>query len=107
MFKRLKRILVESYIGTIALGILVLDFVNIFVAPVSGWVSQGELAALRLGGLHPAQRPNALPIHDALPPLLRFILQLLLWCVLFVWLYSKPLTDSAPASQPAAEPGSH
>jgi hypothetical protein len=44
MLNRLKRVLVKSFIGAIALGYLfaeaVLYFVNIFTAPISEWITQ-------------------------------------------------------------------
>ena len=44
MLERLKRALVESFVGAIALGYLlaqgILHFVNIFASPIAGWVSR-------------------------------------------------------------------
>src|SRR6185437_5096899 len=44
MFERLKRTLVESYVGAIALGYLlaqvILHFVEIFASPVAVWVRE-------------------------------------------------------------------
>jgi hypothetical protein len=94
MFRRLKRLLVESYIGAIALGILladvILELVNVFVAPVAGWFSQNEYRAILRNGTS----SRSFPYHDALPPLERFIILLLVWYLLLLLLYSTPV-DSA------------
>lgn len=90
MLKRVRRLLVESYIGAIALGILladaILEFVNIFVAPVAGWFSQNEYGAIL--GRVPSR---AFPYYAALPPLERFIILLLVWYLLLLLLYATPV----------------
>ncbi len=91
MFNRLKRALVESYVGAIALGYLfaqgILHFVNIFASPVAGWVSRKEY-----GGLVPHTSPLVgFSLQDALPELVRFFFLLLVWYVLLRWLYFTPL----------------
>jgi hypothetical protein len=100
MLDRLKRALVETYVGAIALGYLfaqgILHFVNIFATPVAGWVSRKEY-----GGLTP--RPAALAgfsLQDALPELIRFFILLLVWYVLVRWLYFKPLKKETPGPGP-------
>jgi hypothetical protein len=102
MLDRLKRALVESYVGAIGLGYLfaqcVLHFVNIFATPVAGWVSRKEY-----GGLMP--RTSALTgfsLQDALPEFIRFFLLLLVWYVLLRWLYFKPLNEKT--TEPAPGP---
>jgi hypothetical protein len=54
MFERLKRALVESFMGAIALGYLlaqcILHFVNIFASPIAGWVSRNDYRAIVPGG---------------------------------------------------------
>ncbi|MGH9638792.1 MAG: hypothetical protein ACRD4R_09910 [Candidatus Acidiferrales bacterium] len=105
MFRRLKRALVESYIGAIALGILladvILNFVAIFVAPMESWTSQKTLRSIMLSSsaLH-SMASQALPLRDSLPPLGRFVLLLAIWCLLFFWLYAKPpkSTEDAEAA---------
>jgi hypothetical protein len=95
MLDRLKQALVESYVGTIALGYLfaqgVLHFANIFVSPVAGWISRKQY-----GGLAPGT--TGLPgfsLRDALPEAVRFLLLLLVWFVLVRWLYFKPLKETS------------
>jgi hypothetical protein len=105
MFERLKRTLVESYVGAIALGWVlttaILDFVSIFTSPVQGWVSRNEYRELS----HTAG-PVGLRLQDALPDLVKAFLVLLIWYVLFRWLYLKPIkiTSSGPAPSPE-QPG--
>ena len=91
MLERLKQSLVESYVGAIALGYLlaeaILYFVNIFAAPIVGWVSRKQY-----GGLAP--KDTHLPgfsLEDALPNLARFVVLLVVWYVLVRWLYFKPV----------------
>ncbi len=103
MFERLKRALVKSYVGAIALGYLfaqgILQFVNIFASPVAGWVSRNEYR-----GIIPHTAALAgFSLKDALPELVRFFFLLVAWYVLLRWLYFKPLKEetSEPASNPA------
>lgn len=100
MFERLKRTLVESYVGAIAMGWLlttaILDFVSIFSAPVQSWVSRSESRAL----WHTAE-PVGFQLQDALPELVKAFVVFLIWYVLFRWLYLKPLRSS---SEPADNP---
>ena len=46
MLNRIKRALVESFVGAIALGYVlaqtIMHFVNIFASPIAGWVAQEE-----------------------------------------------------------------
>ena len=91
MLDRTKRALVESYVGAIALGYLfaqaVLHFVNIFAAPIAGWISRKQY-----GGLVPGATTAAgLPLEAALPELVRFFLLAVVWIVLIRWLYFTSL----------------
>ena len=108
MLDRLKRALVETYVGAIALGYLfaqaILHFVNTFASPVAGWISRKQY-----GGL--VEHTTALPgfsLQDALPELVRFSLLLLVWYALLRWLYVKPLAKgiSEPAPNPEQSEGS-
>jgi hypothetical protein len=102
MLDRLKRVLVESFIGTIALGYLfaqvTLHFVNIFAAPIEGWASQKMYQGF-------VPRPTTtlgLPLEAALPQLVSFFVLLIIWYVLVRWLYfAPPKRDSLePAPNP-------
>lgn len=59
MFERLKRALVESYVGAVALGYpfaqAIMHFVNIFASPVSAW-------AARKGGAYGALQRHEWPL---------------------------------------------
>jgi len=50
MFKRLKRALVESFVGAIALGWLfaqgIIHFVGVFSSPVAAWIRRNEYRGL-------------------------------------------------------------
>lgn len=102
MFKRLKRALVESFIGAIALGYLlaqcILHFVNIFASPIAGWVSRNDYRAIIPGGATLV----GFSLKDALPDLTRFAVLFLVWYLLVRWLYfTPPKTDvSKPAPNP-------
>lgn len=95
MFKRIKRALVDSYIGAIGLGYLLaqvmLHFISIFSAPVTGWIVQNQSAQF-------TNRPisTSLPLQYALPRLIDFVLLLCLWYILLRWLYlEKPARETS------------
>ncbi len=101
MLERLKQVVVESYLGAIALGYLlaqaILYFVNIFAAPVAQWAS-GKIYQ----GIAPrtAERVG-FPLQAALPPLVSFVVLLLIWYVLLRWLYfttpkREPVSNQDP-----------
>jgi len=99
MFDRLKRSLVESFIGALALGWLfawaILDFVSIFSAPVTDWVTRSEYRAIQPGG------PGGLLLRDSLPYLLSSAVLFLIGYILLRWLYFKPPAESTdPATNP-------
>jgi hypothetical protein len=82
MLDRLKRTLVDSYIGAIALGWLlaqdIMYFVGIFSTPVASWVSQNTYREM-------TQKATGLagfPFQAALPELVRAFLLLMVWSVL-------------------------
>jgi hypothetical protein len=90
--------LVDSYVGAIGLGYVlvqgVLYFVNIFISPVASWISRnqyGELVAR-------ANYSTAFSLKDGLLELIRFALLLLVWFVLLRWLYLGP--GQRTASEP-------
>jgi hypothetical protein len=102
MLNRLKRALVDSYIGAIALGYLLaqvfLYFISIFSAPVTGWIAEKRTAELM--NRPPISTP--LLLQNALPQLMNFVVLLIVWYILLRWLYfEKPLEKTAsPASVP-------
>ena len=106
MFERLKRALVESFIGAVALGYLLaqcmLHFVSIFASPIAIWVSRNEYRAIVPGEATLA----GFSLKDALPDLTRFVVLLLVWYVLMRWLYFAPpkteASEPAPNRRPAA-----
>ncbi|MGA9882108.1 MAG: hypothetical protein WBQ34_00145 [Candidatus Acidiferrales bacterium] len=99
MFKRFRRLLVESYIGAIALGIVLADairaFTDIFVAPISGWAVETRLQRAL------PNAPRGLQLNLSLPYLEECVLLILVWYLLLLWLYSKPLDTSTLAESPA------
>lgn len=91
MLDWLKRTMVESYMGAIALGYLfaqiVLHFVGVFASPVAAWVARDEYRQFA-----PRTPPSAeFVLEFALPELVRFTLLLLVWYFLLRWLYFKPV----------------
>ena len=101
MLNRLKRALVESFVGAIALGYVlaqtIIHFVNIFASPVAAWIAMDEYRRLMPASLAP-QGPTStgLPYRNALPELVSFLLLLLVWYVLLRWLYWEPVTQRDP-----------
>ena len=102
MFDRLKQALVESYVGAIALGYVfaqgILHFVNIFAAPVAGWVSRKQYGEF----VPHTTAPAGFSPQDALPELVRFFLLLLVWYILLRWLYFKRVNEET--SEPVPNP---
>jgi len=104
MGNRLKRALVENYVGTIGIGWLmaqgVLHFANIFTAPLSSWVVRHEFIFAE----QHAQPATGLPFTTALPELARSICLLLISYLLLRWLYFKPLEPqpTVPVAQPSS-----
>ena len=98
MFSRLKRSLVESYVGALALGWIfayaILDFVAIFTTPLSYWVTQSQVRALRMPDL------AGVVLRAAMPDLLASPALFLLGYVLLRWLYFPPQVES---SEPVAK----
>ena len=108
MLEKLKKTLVDSYIGAIALGYLlaqgILSFVGIFSSPASAWVKRHELDDLRaLIERTAATTSSTRPLgYYAMPELIQCVVVLLVWYVLFRWLYFKPFETSA--SKPVSIP---
>jgi hypothetical protein len=102
MLEPLKRALVESLIGAIALGYLlarmIMNLVDVFASPVAAWVWQKGFPGF------PANTPASTTFSPVLglPDLIRFFLLLLIWYVLLRWLYFKPLLTGAPTSNKRA-----
>jgi hypothetical protein len=92
MFDRLKRSLVESFVGALALGWLfawaILDFASIFSAPVTNWITRSEYRTT------PGSVPAELLFRDALPYLVSSFVLFLIGYLLLRWLYFKPRTES-------------
>ena len=105
MFDRLKRRLIESFVGAIALGYLfaeaVLYLVNVFTAPVAGWVTRKEFPQF----LPRTTGATGLPFETALSPLVSCVVLLLIWYILLRWLYLIPLKSEAPKPAPGTEQG--
>lgn len=100
MFERLKRALVESFVGAVALGYLlaqaVLHFANVFTSPLSGWVARKELREFGCRSTALA----GISVQDALPELVRFLIILPVWYFLLRWLYFSPLKEETSEQAP-------
>ena len=100
MLERLRRTLVESLIGAIALGYLlaidILRFVNLFVSPVEVWIRRSQLPEFP----GHTQASAGFPFRVALPELGSFLLLLIVWYLLFRWLYFKPFKEGKPVTLP-------
>lgn len=96
MLERIKRTLVDSYIGAIGLGYLlaqvILYFVGIFSAPVAGWVVQKQTGEF----MNRPSAPMDLIMLRSIPQLIDFVLLLVLWYILLRWLYlGKPKRETS------------
>jgi hypothetical protein len=98
MFERLKKILVSSYIGAIALGWIfaqgILHFANMFSAPIAGWIMRREYR-----GLMEHATVTGFTLRDSLPELVKCLSLLAVGYFLLRWLYFGP-----PEKQKIAEP---
>ena len=100
MLDRLKRILVESFIGAIALGYLLAEimlyFVSVFTSPVSAWAARSLYRGLVPG----TTASSGSPLRAALSPAIAFVLLLLAWYLLLRWLYFTPLKEEESGPNP-------
>ena len=103
MLKRLRAVLVNSFVGAIALGWLfaqgVLHFAYVFSAPLAGWLTRREYHGI-------ADRvvmSTAFSLQEALPELVRSFSLLLVAYLLLRWLYFKPIESQT--SKPSSEQG--
>lgn len=98
MLERLRRVLVESFVGVIGLGYLlaetVLYFVNIFSAPLGQWA----MRRLYPGLAAEREIANRFPFEAAVPQAVACLILLLIWCALFYWLYFPSLKARNSAS---------
>ncbi|HXT85507.1 MAG TPA: hypothetical protein VN745_00660 [Verrucomicrobiae bacterium] len=101
MFKQLKSILVESYVGAIALGYLlaesVLYLVSLVAAPVTAWATEERYRTTMSRQMSWADLAGP----DLIETLVKFILLLLFWFILIRWLYfRRPDEPTQPAPAP-------
>ena len=93
MLEQVRRVLVSSFVGAIALGWAfaqaILHFAYVFSAPIAGWLTRREYRGM-------VDRANTgFFLHDALPELAKSVSLLLVGYVLLRWLYygsSQPQT---------------
>jgi len=90
MFESLKRVVVESYIGAVALGSMlsscIYSFVGIFADPVGNWLSQKEVVRFSPNSIGSA----GISFQYSLPSLIRSLVTFAIWYVLVRWLYFTP-----------------
>ena len=103
MLERIRRAVVESYIGAVALGYLlaqaIIHFVDIFSTPIAELVARREYSGIIS---HPSLS-DRFPYVAALPQLISFLVLLLVWYVLLRWLYFKPLRHEPQGAVVEAE----
>jgi hypothetical protein len=104
MLEKLRKTLVDSYVGAIAPGYLLaqgfLSLVHIFSSPAAGWLTRHELRALTERTLTSSSWALG---YYAMPELIRAVVLLLVWYLLFRWLYFRPFkaSESTPAPTPS------
>jgi hypothetical protein len=111
MLKRLRAVLVESFVGAIALGWLlaqgVLHFAYIFSSPIAGWFARREYHRIVdqavMSPTAVVGSSTAFSLQDALPELVRSLSILLVAYLLLRWLYFKPIESQT--SKPSSEQG--
>lgn len=104
MFNRVKRALIESYIGAIALGYLlaecVLHLAGTFAEPLTEWASQRRMQYLMPNTV--TEKP-VFSLAGADAEFVRFLVLLLVWYLLLRWLYLSKKVDLPPAHSEHAE----
>lgn len=99
MLERSRKVLVESFVGAIALGWLfsqgILHLAYMFAAPVSAWLARREYNRMLRGGGGPA----GFYFQDVLPELIRSLSLLVLTYLLLRWLYFKPTRQDVTEPQ--------
>lgn len=99
MLERLRKALVESFAGTIALGWLfaqgILHFAYIFSAPVAGWLTRREYHGIAERGAI----STSFSLQDALPELVRSFSLLAVAYLLLRWLYYRPVAPETTEPQ--------
>jgi hypothetical protein len=104
MFERIRRAMVESFVGAVALGWLfaqgILHLVDIFAAPITGWIARSEYSTLT------DHVSTGFLFRDSLPELARSFFLLLFWYILLRWLYFKPVRKETPESTSIPNPPS-
>jgi hypothetical protein len=100
MFKRLRKALVTSFVGAVALGWVfaqgILHFAYAFSAPLAEWVRRREYQ--RFTNCTTTTTPTGIFFHDALLELVRSLSLLLFGYFLLRWLYFKPLEQETTES---------
>lgn len=105
MFRKLKKVLVETFIGAIGLGWLfaygILCLADVFSAPFTRWLARTEYA----GTLSRPDLPAGPLLRDSLPSLFKFVCIFVVWYLLVRWLYYKPVpkVDSIQENAPLAD----
>jgi hypothetical protein len=98
MLERLKSVLVNTFVGAIALGWVfaqgILHFAYVFSAPVAGWLTRREYHGML------DHVPTGFSLRDTLPEFAKSASLLLVGYVLLRWLYDKSSQPQAPVSHP-------
>ena len=98
MLERLRKVLVETFVGAIALGWVfsqgILHFAYIFSAPVAGWLARREYHGML------NRVTTEFSLQEALPELVKSISLLLIGYLLLRWLYYKPFEPETRESHP-------
>ena len=99
MLERLKKGLVESFVGAIGLGWLLADivqhFANIFASPLAGWITRGEFPEISIRG----SMTRGFLLRVSLPELVRTVLLAVIWYALLYWLYIRSQKDPVPEGE--------
>src|SRR6266576_4808003 len=99
MFEQLRRILVSSFVGSIALGWVfaqgILHFAYVFSAPVVGWLMRREYP----GVMERTATHVGFSLSDAIPELARSFSLLIMGYLLLQWLYYRPSEHTKAASE--------
>ena len=100
MLERVKELLVESFVGAIALGLLlsnaIVRLANGLTMPMTNWLVRTQFQGF------PNRPPQPLTLREGGPELIRAFVLFVIWGALFYWLYFTRVPEDSP--EPGAPP---
>jgi hypothetical protein len=107
VFKRLRQVLVESFVGAIALGWILAQGIShltaSFTSPLAAWVMQKEMQSFQSSAQSSPAGWESAALQRAVLELVRAVALLVFCYVLLRWLYYTPLQETSAEVTPNPE----